>query len=307
MVIPTAGRMDVVRGLVESLMSGTRRPDEVVVVDNAPKQADRDPGREFFDAVQVIDAGLGLNVAAARDLGWRASRSDLVLFIDDDNTVAPGALATLEAFAGEPLVGMLAPVIYSAGAPDRVWCGGVSRSMWTTHTRFLHHGAVRLPAGRSWDTLDMPNAFAVPRPVLEAVGGFDVENFPFHYEEADLGERIRRRGLRAIVVRDAAVYHQVDIGTSAGGRPGRELARAVTRDGAGRVRALSRSRVRFHWRYSRGLQRAVSLGIFIPAWLLISSADTLLAQVPLRQRAQAVWELWRGALDGIRTLSPTRA
>jgi len=291
--------MDLVGALVNSLVEGTRRPDEIVVVDNTLTADSPPPTRDHPGVTRFLQPALGLNVAGARNAGWRTVSADLVVFIDDDNTVAPAMLEHLEAFAALPGVGLLAPVSYSALHPEMVWCGGIARSMWTTRTRFLHNGANQLPSVGSWETLDMPNCFALPRAVLEAVGGFDAEVFPFHYEEADLGERVRRRGLRAIVVRDAGVFHQVDVNTSAGGLPGREMARAFGRDGGRRVRALSRSRVRFHRRHGSAPQRVASLGLFIPAWLLIASLDVLVTAGPLGRHLRVVAELWRGAVEGM--------
>ena len=78
------------------------------------------------------------------------------------------------------------------------------------------HGQWQLPDEQTWPTDDMPDAFAVPRTVLEAVGGLDEERFPFHYDEADLGARIRALGFRGVVVRDARVRHYSRVKLSIG-------------------------------------------------------------------------------------------
>jgi GT2 family glycosyltransferase len=73
-----------------------------------------------------------------------------------------------------------------------VWCAGISRSRLDGSDP-LHPGGRVDHAGsyRRWPTDDMPDAFAIPRDVLDKIGGFDEERFPIHYDEADLNARIR--------------------------------------------------------------------------------------------------------------------
>lgn len=237
------------QALLVSLSKGLRVPDEVIVVDN-------DPVRSAFPqpieglAVRVVHAGLGVSVAGARNEGWRAATSGLCVFIDDDNEVEHGAIAEL-ARAFEPGdVGLDGPVIYS-GSLGTIWCAGIRRSRWTGQTHNLLGGRSSLPDAPNWPTEDMPDAFAVPRLVLEELGGFDDRRFPIHYEEADLGVRIRNLGLRAIVVRDAKVFHYGWVGLS----PGGALVRATASHGAERARQMALSRIRFHFLHSRARAR----------------------------------------------------
>ena len=189
-------------------------PDEVIVIDNDPESSacpDPIPGLPL----RIVHAGLGLNLAGARNLGWRSTSSSVCVFIDDDNAVEPEAIDELARVFEDREVGLAGPVIYS-GDEAIVWCAGIRRSPWTTRTRWPLHGQWQLPDEQTWPTDDMPDAFAVPRTVLEAVGGLDEERFPFHYDEADLGARIRALGFRGVVVRDARVRHYSRVKLSVG-------------------------------------------------------------------------------------------
>ncbi len=53
----------------------------------------------------------------------------------------------------------------------------------------------------------MPDAFVVPRTVLETLGGLDEKRFQMYHEEADLGARIPNLGLRAVVAKNARIHH----------------------------------------------------------------------------------------------------
>jgi len=140
----------------------------------------------------------------------------------------------------------------------------------------------------------MPDAFAVPRPVLEMVGGFDEVRFPFHYEEADLGRRIRDNGLGAVVVGAAKVWHSGNTQEN----PGAEFARAFELSGQERVESMVRGRVAFHRRHSARIQRLVALGIFVPLYILVAVAASLGASRPLNFRLQVVKAVTSGALKG---------
>lgn len=293
-VIPTFRRPEMLQSLLESLSQGRRVPDEVIVVDNDPlASAAPDPVDGLH--VRVVEAGLGLSVAGARNAGWRASTSDLVVFVDDDNVVEPDAIANLAGAFRAGDVGLAGPVIF-AGDAGTVWCGGIRRSPWTGHTQNLLGGRTELPDEPDWPTEDMPDAFAVPRRVLAGIDGFDDRRFPIHYEEADLGARIRALNLRTVVVRDAAVRHYGWVGLS----PGGALVRATAGHGEGRARQMAVSRIRFHMDHSKGLQRLSTVGIFIPIWAVVTCVGCLVAPAPLATRLATIKALAAGLVAGYR-------
>jgi GT2 family glycosyltransferase len=117
----------------------------------------------------------------------------------------------------------------------------------------------------------MPDAFAVRRELLGTVGGFDEVRFPFHYDEADLGMRIRELGLLTMVVPAAAAWHSG--GTSAD--PGLEMVRAYQLSGKRRVELMIYARVVFHGLHSSGPQRLLALGVFVPVYVIIAAIASL--------------------------------
>jgi GT2 family glycosyltransferase len=293
-VIPTFRRPEMLQSLLESLSRGRRVPNEVIVVNNDPSESAA-PAAVAGMNVCVVEAGLGLSVAGARNAGWRASTTDLVVFVDDDNVVEPDAIANLAGAFDADGIGLAGPVIF-AGDTGTVWCGGIRRSPWTGHTKNLLGGRTVLPDEPDWPTEDMPDAFAVPRRVLVDIDGFDDQRFPMHYEEADLGARIRALGLRTVVVRDAAVRHYGWVGLS----PGGALVRATASHGQERARQMAVSRIRFHMDHSRGLQRLSTVGIFIPIWAIVTCLGCLVAPSPLPTRRATIKALAAGLTAGYR-------
>ena len=290
-VIPTYRRQAAVVSLLQSLFAGTRVPDRVIVVDNDP--------RGSFDAnalpadwpISIVRAGLGLNLAGARNMGWQTANADICFFLDDDNIVAKDALDALVRTMDATNCGLAAPVIYDARRPTEIWCGGVRRSWWTTRTYFLLRGDHEMPDTPFWPTDDMPNSLAIPSATLRAVDGFDDVNFPFHYDEGDIAQRIRRLGLETLVVRDAAVWHSG--GTDSD--PGEEMFRGLDLGGRRRVEAMAYARVFYHRRHSPSLQKVVALGLFVPIWYLLVA----LACLRLGRSASAKREVLSALLAGL--------
>jgi histidinol-phosphate phosphatase family protein len=180
-VVPTTGRPELGRALLSLAAAGRPLPGRLIVVDDR-----RDPRLPLAIpptrlGVKVLQSG-GAGPAAARNVGWRASRAGWVAFLDDDVLCQPGWVEALEA----DLVGL----------PD-----GVGGSQGNLH--------VPLPPGRRptdwernvkglevarWATADM----AYRRAALAAVGGFD-ERFPRPYrEDADLAMRVQAAGWRLV-------------------------------------------------------------------------------------------------------------
>jgi GT2 family glycosyltransferase len=289
-IIPTFRRADLLARLVDSLFAGDRPPDEVIVVDNDPKKsATLNRGAR---PIRILHGGHGLNLPAARNDGWRNATADLCVFIDDDNTIEPGGLAALASACTDPKVGLAGPVIF-AGDNGTIWCGGIWRSKWTGVTRCMHYGKVDPPPQGTWRTAGMPDAFAVPRAVLEAVKGFD-EQFAFNNDEADLSERIALLGFESIVVRDSIVRHYGFVVED----PGKAMVRATMIHGPTRTRMMARGRVRFHRKHSQGVQRLTTLLVFVPLWGLWTVISCLRAKSPVRARLLSVRAVVTGLFEG---------
>jgi len=196
-VVPTLGRPSL-HHLLTALADGVGPlPTGVVVVDDRPAaQADRDP--LDLSAMQSRLRGLivlrsdGGGPARARNVGWRATRTPWVSFLDDD--VVPAAdwsrkLADDLAAAECRVAGIQGRVQVPLPADRRP-------TDWERSTAGL--------ATASWITADM----TYRRAALRTVGGFD-ERFPRAYrEDADLGLRVLDSG-GALVMGSRRVTHPV--------------------------------------------------------------------------------------------------
>jgi cellulose synthase/poly-beta-1,6-N-acetylglucosamine synthase-like glycosyltransferase len=186
--VPTLGRPSLTV-LLDALASGDSAPSpvEVLVVDD---RADR---REPLTAPGAkVLTGRAAGPAAARNVGWRAARSEWVAFLDDDVVPDPDWLVRLVAdlAAAGPEVG---------GVQGRVRVplpAGRRPTDWERVTAGLAEG--------EWITADMAYRTAA----LEGAGGFD-ERLPRAFrEDAELAHRVRAAGWR-LVRGERAVTHPV--------------------------------------------------------------------------------------------------
>src|SRR2546423_1635851 len=159
---------------------------EVVVVDTGPTDATPEllgrgwPGLRLRSI--ATDAATG--PAAARNTGWRAAHSELVVFADDDVEADPGWLAAF-AEAHRTSTDAVLQGLTDADPTE------LARARVFNRTRVV-------PGPSEW----YPSCnIAYPRTLLEELGGFD-EHFPFGHwgEDTDLGWRAREAGHDAVFV-----------------------------------------------------------------------------------------------------------
>lgn len=188
-VIPTYEKPHSLRQTLEALavqVGDVAGDCEIVVVDDgSPVAGTAEVLEEFAGRLPLVDASSPQNLgrARARNRGWRESRGQWVLFLDDDIRLRPGALrAHLDAQRAEEAVWMGAVVT----APEIV--DGVLFDYLDSR------GTAKLGPGE-----DPPARYlltqnvSIPRAALEAIGGFDEEFGAYGFEDMELGFRLEDR------------------------------------------------------------------------------------------------------------------
>jgi histidinol-phosphate phosphatase family protein len=194
-VVPTLGRASLGR-LLDALAEGAGpRPGRLVLVDDRRDAAmpllRRVPPASLAGMLRVI-RGAGAGPAAARNVGWRATRAPWVAFLDDDVVPAPDWAAALARdlceLAGD-VGGSQGRIVVPLPAERRA-------TDWERNVQGLERAR--------WATADM----AYRRAALEHVDGFD-ETFTRAYrEDADLALRVQAAGWRLVQGR-RVVQHPV--------------------------------------------------------------------------------------------------
>ena len=91
---------------IDSVLAQSTKADEIIVVDDGSSDNPETVTAAVSDVRLLRQSNQGL--AAARNTGWQAARSKYILFLDADDRLCPGALATnLAQFARRPDCGFV--------------------------------------------------------------------------------------------------------------------------------------------------------------------------------------------------------
>ena len=173
-VIPTHDRPERLRSLLSSLQSAaTENLERVIIVDDSASPTDW--AREFPGLpVQHLVLDRRAFISRAKNRGWRAARSPLVFFIDDDNVVTRETMERpLALMASAADVAAVVPSVLYKERPDLVWVYATPLAPGRWGHTLLGRNRPRNPAleNRRFDTDALPNAAPVRREAPEAVGG----------------------------------------------------------------------------------------------------------------------------------------
>ncbi len=218
---------------VESLLAQDQPPLEIIVIDNASADASLDALPEVSAKtlrLQRLDHNSGF--AAACNLGLRMARGELILLLNPDCRLYPGALAAmrqaLEEHDDAGLTG--ARLLNPDGSPQR----GSRRDIPTPWTIFcevlqLHRLMPRHPRFRSFNRHLEPlpeEPEVVPavsgacmlmrRKALSEAGQLD-DGYFLHFEDLDLCLRFEQAGWKVLFAPAAVVEHTP--GVCSVGRP----------------------------------------------------------------------------------------
>jgi glycosyltransferase involved in cell wall biosynthesis len=183
-VIATYNRAPVLERCLEALLRDP--PGEIVVIDDGSTDATPDLLERLDDVRVVRQANAGRS--AARNVGIREARGDVVLFLDDDVLATPGLVRRHADFHERH------PAEHEALLGHVTWAPELEI---TRHMRWLERGGplfaydkIEDPDDLSWKFFYTAN-LSVKREFLEP---FDT-TLPI-YEDAELAYRLKRRGLR---------------------------------------------------------------------------------------------------------------
>jgi hypothetical protein len=216
---------------------------EVVVVDNASTDGSAAAAVATHPWARLHASGANVGFARGANAGAALARGDVLVFLNPDAAVAPGALATLVgALAAAPEAGIAGGGLVDE---DGAWQPAAARFGVLSHlvcdTSLGRLGARRRRRVHAVDWV-YGTFMAVRRDVFEGLGGFDGSYF-LYGEDLDLCHRARAQGWRTIHVPEAGAVH------------GRNVS-ATTRFGLGRDAAVVRGELRFYARHrGRGAER----------------------------------------------------
>lgn len=179
-----------------------------IVVDNNSSDDSTGVAKEL--GAEVIHLARNMGFAAANNIGFRATSSEFVAFVNPDVTPVCGDLQILERYLTRSKSLVAPQLVNDDGSlqPNGRGCPYLS-------TMILHRLAPkRVPEYRIYGTPGESSSVvwligavvAGKRTVLESLGPWD-ERFFMYYEDSDLGLRARSKGIESLIVGDVRWVH----------------------------------------------------------------------------------------------------
>jgi len=252
---------------------------EVVVIDDASSDATKDLSR---DGVCVIHNSEQLMMVKSRNKGIEKTTGTYIVFIDDDNVVAPSMIKNLVSFASSNTnYGIVGPCMYYA----------------SSKTKYLDFQTFNFYTGKTTGRVDtsdnpvckshgIPNVFLIKRTVFDQCGHFDASLIQT-FTEPDYSFRAASHGFKCGIVKNAKTFHAIS--------PEDNLSpRALGGMYKQKAYCLMRNRTLLVKRYGTPVQKFIYITCFSWLWPLIYS---LLIYRTKRYDLIALY--WRGFKDGM--------
>lgn len=277
---------------------------ETIVVDNGSTDATGDVLARYA-AVRVVRFPRNRGFAAAANAGIAASRTDVIVLLNNDTEAEPGWLAALVgAIEADPRIGMATSkvrlwdrrdVLHTTGDTVDLAGSAANRGVWEVDRGQWDDRRAVFGANAA--------AAAYRRALFDDVGGFE-EAFGSYLEDVDLAWRARLAGWGCVFAPDAVVYHHV---SATGGGPlasylvARNRVWLIARDYPARLLAR-------HWRQVLAAQARVAREA-LAAWRGAAARATLRGvaaglitwprMLPARRRIQARRRVSDRALEAL--------
>ena len=238
-VVVNYGERELLRACLESLAVALRVVDgghEIVVVDNGSTDGSADLVLEAFPDVRLVALDHNAGFAGGMSIGVGHAKGEWIFAVNNDATVAPGALAELLRVAdssGDDIGSVAAELVF-ADRPDVINSAGiVIDRLGVASDRLLGEPVAASESEPTEVFGTSAGAGLYRRKMLEDVP-FEGTFFAY-YEDVDVAWRARMRGWRCLYAPGAVVEHHL----SATARHGSPL--KYYWSGRNRIRVLARN------------------------------------------------------------------
>ncbi|MGH6899915.1 MAG: glycosyltransferase family 2 protein [Geminicoccaceae bacterium] len=196
------------RASLPAALGQADRFEEILLVDNGSTDGSLDLLAREFPTVRVVRLGQNRGAGAARNVGVREARTDLILFLDNDVLLLEGCIERLvDALRDHPDAIAAAPSVLYAKLPDVVqYCGADNHYLGLMILRQENTPLAQADTSiRRTESL-VTACFLIDRSRLVDDHPFD-EIYFYHMEDHDLGVRLRALGHAILAVPEAHVLH----------------------------------------------------------------------------------------------------
>ena len=211
-------RTDLERCLESLTASPPVMPHEIVVVDNASSDGSVEAVRRRWPAMRVIVQPENLGFAVANNVGIRASSGSMVLLLNSDCLVSPGAIDRLAArLRAHPDAAVAGPLLIDGSGRTELSFGRMISPWAELRQKAIGKAYDRgIAAAVRWVTRAVSKeryvdwvsgaALLVYRADAEAAGRLD-ERYFLYTEDVDFCAAIRARGRKVLFTPEATITH----------------------------------------------------------------------------------------------------
>jgi GT2 family glycosyltransferase len=217
-IVSFNARVDLERCLHSLHATPPEMPHRIMVVDNASTDASVETVRNAWPNVHLIELPRNVGFAAANNVAIRAGKGGLILLLNSDTIVRPGAIDALAArLLREPDVVAAGPRLVD-GEGRAEWSFGrmltprseakrlVLGKLYSKRTPVITWLVNRTTRRESYPDWVTGACLLVRREAAEAVGLLD-ERFFMYGEDVDFCASLRARGGRILFTPEAEVVH----------------------------------------------------------------------------------------------------
>jgi GT2 family glycosyltransferase len=301
LVIPTHNRKQMLERLIESILGNTYKNIEIIIIDDASSDGTFEYIKKKFKTVKIFRNTKNLFTAGSRNVGFKKAKGEFVFFVDDDNELDKNIISSLaEVLVSDDSVGEVGPINYSFNNKKKILWARTKRNMWTSKTN-QSRSLTEFENEKLWETADIPNAFMVRTSIVSQNKIFFREKYGIMYEESDYAYRIRNKGFKILVAKDAKIYH--DIENKLKGNKNKDYMFHFMEDKR-RFYVFARNRIIFHSIFSNKLQfsSVILFGIWIFAFYY--SYKILfykgIGKFSILHRAGLIFSYFNGTFEGLR-------
>jgi glycosyltransferase involved in cell wall biosynthesis len=167
-VIPCYNYEGFLPSAIESVLTGSRPPDEIIVVDDGSTDGSAAVAERYLDVELVLKTNGGM--ASALNAGITRATGDVVVLLDADDMAEPGRLAWIENAFEDPTVAM-------AWHPLRIQSANHKNRLLVPSSPLPDGDLAPAIAARGLSSFALTSGIAVRRSALDAIGAIPEDQF----------------------------------------------------------------------------------------------------------------------------------
>lgn len=211
-IIVNYKQVAVTKELLESLKNLCIYPNyEIIIVDNDAAYDNELQFKSVINEIVYKPINWNSGFAYANNIGAKIAKGDLLFFLNNDTTITPGILISLEKTLNQnEKAGIVCPIIKYFNEPDKIQYAGYTKiDPFTGRNRII-----RVPENEKTYQTEYAHgaAMLMKKSLYEYVGGLD-ESYFLYYEELDLSSKVKKLGYCIYVDPNAIIYHKVSSST----------------------------------------------------------------------------------------------